>query len=364
VLPSLQFTDFHKFLVSVGGLACVAAGALPIFLLRTQKTVSVTTKQLTELSPDARTATEIQQAQVLWLLNSWPVISAALLAGGIALIIIGAVIWKRRQDVLNSKEAAEIRKIDAESEKAQQESVALSRANQETPKETEVALEEKATEVGDAQLEGEILEAGTLTTSESRAETVRPAPTAGAALSALQAILAASEDLAPEARGLIKLLSSQELTLQAIEREFPDADIVRNVRIIKDRADFVVTTKHQSMPGIVVDVTRLPPGITASLDIYDRRRDWADRITLQAPSILKINIRPVVVLIISESMHPTKARELPRMLGERVTMDDDLHAAASVILITNAALEKRRPILGLTSAPHIVGGNSAFSFIH
>jgi hypothetical protein len=353
VLPSLQFTDFHKFLVSVGGLACVAAGALPLLLLRTQKTVSVTTKQLGELTEDARSATEVQQSQLLWLLHVWPWISAGLLLVGVALVLVGAVIWRRRQDVLNSKDDAEIKKIDAEREKAYQESVALSKSNRETLKETELALEEKAAES----------ESNYNSAAESMDEEAKPAPTSGATLAALQTILSASEALPPEARGLIRVLSNNELLLQAFEREFPDADIVRNVRIGKERADFVVTTRIDSMPSLIVDVSRLPRGLVESRKILERRREWADQIAVMAPSLIKREVRPVVVLVASDEMHPEKVSALSRLITEILREDDATHAAMSVILIANSALEKKYPILGMSSAPNMTGPNSSFAYI-
>ena len=343
MLPSLQFTDFHKFLVSAGGIACVAAGALPFFLLRTQKTVSTTSKQLSELSPDARTATEVQQSQLLWLLRVWPWVSVLLLLVGITFIAIGGIQWRKRQNVLNEKETAEIKKLDSEREKADaekekvyQESIALSRSNKETPTEALESIEEKTSESPSADNDPDDLP--TEAASESVTEVERPEQaTFDSTQAALTTIMAASQDLAPEARGYIETLGSLELTSQAIRRSLPNASITRNVRIGSTRADFVITTRENDRFDLVIDVRRLTHNASHLSESVRRIQAWAEKVSSATNAIPIKNYRPLSIMVLPEGASSKQIRYLARALT--TPRGFQTFAPLTVLLINPAALE-------------------------
>ncbi|MEE6260968.1 hypothetical protein [Plantactinospora sonchi] len=135
MLPGLQYTDFHKFLVSVGGLLSVVGLALPVFLLRNQPTLLIADHQLGQATPEAQQAVRSQQDQLAFLILSWPWISIGLIVVGLLLVALGARSWRKQQTRSDSREQAEISKLLAEGEKAHQETLALVSANQASPKE-------------------------------------------------------------------------------------------------------------------------------------------------------------------------------------------------------------------------------------
>jgi hypothetical protein len=347
VFPSLQFTDFHKFLVSAGGLTCVASGALPFFLLRTQKTVFTTSQQLDELSPDARSAAETQQAQLLWLLKVWPWISVFLLLVGAVLILVGAFQWRSRQNVLNKRDTAEIDKLnaergkaDAEKEKIYQESIALSRINKESPAETSKSLEEKAIEaVEDAATPDEHFGDGETPDLNIEPEDL---PT-DSTTAALNTIVAASQDLPAEARGYIETISALELTSQAIRRSLPDASITRNVRIGSTRADFVITSRDQERFDLAIDVRRITQNFGQPREIVNRIRKWANAVAETTNPVPLKNYRPLSILILPDDeswrVSGSRLHELVRLV-----VDPGLlwmtYAPLTVLLLSPSAIQE------------------------
>lgn len=131
MLPALQYTDFHKFLVSVGGVLCGLAIAVPVLLLRSQSALNTSERQLAELTPAARRAVRAQQGQIAWLVHAWPYCSVLLLTAGLTFVVAGAVMWRRRQARVDDREAAELSKIQAEDSKTRQEVLMLLRESQE-----------------------------------------------------------------------------------------------------------------------------------------------------------------------------------------------------------------------------------------
>ncbi|MEU4162683.1 hypothetical protein [Actinoplanes sp. NPDC026670] len=128
MLPGLQYTDFHKFLVSIGGLVSAAGLALPIFLLRSQSSLLLTDEQLKKATPEAAAAVRSQQGQLAFLISAWPWVSLSLLSVGAILVIVGGRAWRKQQRRIETREEAEIEKIKAEGAKAQQETLALVQA--------------------------------------------------------------------------------------------------------------------------------------------------------------------------------------------------------------------------------------------
>ena len=109
---------------------------MPIFLLRTQSALLVSKEQLGRATPAAADAVRSQQSQIAILVAAWPWLSAALVVTGFAIVFVGARAWRHQQKRLESREEAELSKIRAEGEKAQQETLALVKAQRVGPDDT------------------------------------------------------------------------------------------------------------------------------------------------------------------------------------------------------------------------------------
>jgi hypothetical protein len=341
VLPGLQFTDFHKFLVSAGGLALAAGLALPIFLLRTQKTVAVSTKQLAELSEPARQATGVQQEQLLWLIQAWPWVSGFLVLTGVLLTAFGAAKWHKRQVVLNQKEQEEIKKIIAEQEKAKQESIAIARGNIETPKESEIALEEKIAESVPA-----LTDATSDDLAESPGAIIAPAesPTTPAERfeeesEALNRLVSELPQLPETMRNGIKTLTAQELVGFLLKKSLPKgSEILRFVKLENGgRTDFLLFPTEPDIPELAIDVRFVSNPYTVEF-VSREARAWATKI---ADATTGRPVYPVSVIVFDGD-------EISRKLMSAVTarfMNPTLpHAALYIFSFAALARAQHFPI--------------------
>ncbi|MFI6263133.1 hypothetical protein [Micromonospora sp. NPDC051006] len=308
----MQFSDFHKFLVSVGGLSLAAAVALPILLLRSQKTVMVTEKQLADLSPNARDAVEAQQKQALWIINYWPPVSIVLFAIGTVLIVVGAVIWKKRQDLLNDRESAELEKVKLEHEKTRHEIRALIRDNKEGEEEAvEAAIKESAADPpsSDQDDRTEVPRPRPPTEKEERPDDGSRASTTRTNISALKTVATNVGSL--EIRGMLNYIRAQEEAVLYLERVYAGKlDVVRNVRLGVDRADFMVTSDTEDMPNLAVDVSQIN-GTSVARPKVRQSLEWAQEARYAARQSFRGRFRPVVFFVIPTNS-PPKLSEVVR----------------------------------------------------
>jgi hypothetical protein len=287
--------------------------------------------------------------------------------------------WKRRQDVLNSKEFAEIAKIEAEREKAYQEGVALSRANRETSKETEDALEDK---VLDAAIADNVAKAQPTTSSEvpsngtdredeptsPSVDTSLPDPplvqtiesepfsigsesepqvaaTESPTQEALETILAASETLSPQTRGVIEAVHAQEILAKVLRRSFPDGDVVRNVKVGGQRADFIVRTRDEAVPDLAVDIRVLPTSRRVSSQTAKRALEWAIKIRQSARSVFELNLHPVSVIILHREVSMSEIKAFQQELHHRIEEEmirSGTRAPGTYLLLPMAVAENRQ----------------------
>ncbi|QDY10227.1 hypothetical protein FJK98_26330 [Micromonospora sp. HM134] len=297
MLPSLQFTEFHKFLVSAGGLSMGTAAALPVFLIKTQKASLVKNNEVSDLSPTSKGALEIQQNQMLWLLKSWPFISGTLMLAGMLLLIFGAAIWKRRQDVLNEREASEIRRTNAEEEKLRQESAALLRAHREPLEEQLQAVEEKAREVEQISERGPEQEAQPPDNSDlnkEARESERAATSAEFWLDSFEIPSGAPKNVA----NVLNYLRIEERAIERIGNMYKgDVDVSRQVRLGDARVDATFTSLSSDLPNLVVDVKYLSGS-------FHQIRSKVEEAVLEASSnsravteVSKSIFRPVIIFV-------------------------------------------------------------------
>ncbi|WP_145780938.1 hypothetical protein [Micromonospora taraxaci] len=317
MLPSLQFSEFHKFLVSAGGLSLASAVALPVLLLRSQKAVMVTQKQLADLSPDSKSAVLEQQRQALWVINHWPHASIALGAIGLLLIFIGGTIWKTRQDRLNERESEDLTSVKLEQERVRHEIRSLIRQNKETDDETVDAIDQslEAEEVAPTEESSQSATAEDLPNprkpSDKANQETAPTMSSGtrANIEALQIVKRNAGT--KEIRGMLAYIQAQEEALLYLERLYEGKlDYVRGVRVGRERADFIVTSDTDDMPHLAVDVATLS-GLTTTVV---RRRvlqaiEWARTASYSTHKEFNGPFRPVIFFV-SPDLQNSKLRDL------------------------------------------------------
>ena len=248
VLPGLQYTDFHKFLVSIGGLLTGAGFALPIFLLKSQTALLITNEQLGKATPEAAKAIRSQQGQVAFLVAAWPWLSLTLICAGSTLIFVGARAWKKQQQRIENREAAELSKIKAEGEKAQQETLALVQAQKATPQD----IAEKR----EAEIEQPIDNGEAITQEDS-------APNNGAPVSRTSPRETA--------------IAFENNVLTRIAEHFgPAMELVTEVKLGPGSiADAVLVSKVAELPNILVEVRHVSkPGASRARSLVQDVAGW------------------------------------------------------------------------------------------
>ncbi|MFI7649742.1 hypothetical protein ACIBTZ_27215 [Micromonospora sp. NPDC049460] len=338
MLPSLQFTEYHKFLVSVGGLSVGLAAALPIFLLRTQKVPTIKAEDIGKLDPASQKALALQQEQTLWLLKVWPIISALLLVVGLVLVWRGATIWRKRQRVLNSREDAEIKRIAAEESKLTQEAASFMRAHQLSPDEQARVAEEKIEEDGEllaVPVGSELQEA-----EPSAVPHPRPASNVDASWTESLEIPA---DAPSNVRGLLTYLVNQNRLLDRLARPFQgQVDVARGVRLGRAEMDAVFTSSHPQLPSLVVEVKTLRSAGA-------KQSAWsgilaADEAKATAEREVKREFRPVVVYLLPDT--DTDSKRFYVAIGEALRQRAIISTSPLTVIAVQA-----RDILRLSVDP-------------
>ncbi|WP_148272265.1 hypothetical protein [Micromonospora maris] len=339
MLPGLQFTDFHKFLVSVGGLSLASGIALPLVLLRSQKALLVPERDILLLAPSAAKAVRSQQDQLAWLIRHWPMVSLVLVILGVSLVVKGAIMWKRRQDRLNERDDAEIDRLKAEREKFHQETLALARQHQESPSQADVSLEEKAAEsAGEENFED-------LSSVRTAANDGGPASPSNSSVPEQRADEGTSSKKHLDA--LTLQVEAEELVLRNIRSFYRGhLDIVRDVRINGVRADALVVSQSSNMPNLILDIRIVL--VHPNWLYYFRRRlqesiRWISQVKGEAVAELHADVKPVVLFVFNQNPSEATVLSVRRLISRLL---DDYLAARSrslhglIFLTTVADLRK------------------------
>lgn len=283
MLPTLQYTDFHKFLVSVGGLSCGIGVAFPFVLLRNQSVFKITSRQLAELTPEGQKATRIQQQQIEFLLHAWPYISAFMLLLGLGLVVWGAARWKQQQSRADSREAAEVAKLEAEREKTYQETLVLLREHQAPADVADSIREEKASAVA--------INDGVVGNSQSQDSGGYPQ---------------AERELEPRNRAHSRITLNAaaldtRLAEEAILKNLKLAyggrvDIVTDVRIGNAFADAAVTSPSNEIPNLLIDIRAVTSAALVRVRV-DEAIAWSARVSRAAKRDLGKTFIPTVFLV-------------------------------------------------------------------
>ncbi|WP_433288323.1 hypothetical protein [Micromonospora sp. CA-244673] len=338
MLPSLQYTDFHKFLVSVGGVISGVGVGIPVLLLRNQSTLKIPQKEFLQLNAEAREAIRAQQIQVAFMLHYWPYVSAALLMVGLSFIVWGAVLWRRQQSRTDTREVAELAKIEAEREKTYQETLVLLRDHQAPPR-----IEEQLQE------ENEV--------TESATEDDAPLP-----VDSVEAPRRASDpDVAPPAqRGnrpafpslyTLTQKATQDVIYAFVSTYGNELDIVPEIRIGATRVDAAVTSRNPGMSNLLLDVKVVRPQRTSVRNRVDDAIAWALRVRRAAKMELKQPFLPVVFFVVDvngspdqQALFQTGQLESSSLVVGRVREAlDDLTGMELPLLIAVGALDDITP---------------------
>jgi hypothetical protein len=336
VLPGLQYTDFHKFLVSIGGLFMAAGFALPIFLLRTQSSLLVPADQLAKATPGAAAAIQSQQEQIAILVAVWPWLSAGLSIIGLALIAVGARTWRKQQKRIEHREEAELSKIRAEGEKAQQETLALVKAQKATPDDLAEQVEAESAEIPDSSVKDSSGASPAVVTPRSSSTTT---PNIEKRLGTREADFRAE-------------------VLERIADHFGAAmDLVTDVKLGPGTvADGIFVSRVAELPNLLVEVRSAPrPSEIAVRSLVQELAGWALSAVTKAEQRFGSGFIPVVVIIVGSGTDENLGRRVRQFrhiaADEAVTLSE--YPRPLALLVTDA---KNMSLSRLDAVPAISKG--------
>jgi hypothetical protein len=113
-LTRLDFGDFYKFLCSLGLLLLGAAAVLPWLFLREHSTTLVHETELEKLTPTAKALVVSQQETLSTIVDAVPLLSIVVAICGVASLLVGGVMWARRQRVVDEQQRLAVEKTKAE----------------------------------------------------------------------------------------------------------------------------------------------------------------------------------------------------------------------------------------------------------
>lgn len=106
-----DFSNFYKFLVSVGLILIGFSIVLPWLFLTEPFDNSLTTDVIANLTETARNLVSIKQMTGFWLVTNVKWISGIIASIGILIVGYGLSTWYKRQIILDKKEEAELEKL-------------------------------------------------------------------------------------------------------------------------------------------------------------------------------------------------------------------------------------------------------------
>ncbi|MFI9638968.1 hypothetical protein ACIG87_02710 [Micromonospora sp. NPDC051925] len=306
VLPSLQFTEYHKFLVSVGGLSMGLATALPLFLLKSQKVLTVKTEDLVKLDPASRKALVLQEEQILWLLKAWPVISAVLLFLGLGLVLRGAAVWRNRQGILDDRESAEIKRINAEEHKLTQEAASYIRSHQMPIEQKVMSVEQKLHAGNDDRPPPSDAK---LTTDHGDPEArkgIVASNTSGGWVDSLHI----PSNTPPGVKSVIDFFVTEEQIFERLAMPYSKVEIAHGVRFGDEEADAIFTSFDELLPNLIVGVRSLK-AFSAGAALFEAEVAFRgqDKVKDSAEGKVRRPFRSVIVFLLSNASVRDKVKE-------------------------------------------------------
>lgn len=116
-MTKIEYSDFYKFLSSLGLVLISLALILPWLFLREPFDISISVSDLANLTPIAQSIINVRQETALWFLQNIKWISILLSVAGIAFLSTGITLWVRKQQKLDHRDDVELAIKEIELEK-------------------------------------------------------------------------------------------------------------------------------------------------------------------------------------------------------------------------------------------------------
>jgi hypothetical protein len=120
-MTKLEYSDFYKFLVSLGVVLIALALLVPWLFLRESFDALLTVSEMSELTPAAQTLISYRQYAALWFVSNVLWISLSLVLGGLVPLVMGLTLWVKKQRRLDQQEKYEVEITGLELEKLKRE---------------------------------------------------------------------------------------------------------------------------------------------------------------------------------------------------------------------------------------------------
>ncbi len=115
-MTKLEYSDFYKFLASLGIVLISLATVLPWLFLRESFDALVSIDDLSNLTSSAQTLIAIRQNTAVWFIRNIAWISSTVAVVGGLFLAIGLILWARKQRELDTRETLEKKKLELEIE--------------------------------------------------------------------------------------------------------------------------------------------------------------------------------------------------------------------------------------------------------
>lgn len=115
-MTKIEYSDFYKFLASLGVVLISLALLLPWLFLREPFDTSISQSDLTNLTSTAQAIVNTRQTTALWFLQNVTWVSVALSIAGVVFLSVGVFLWAKKQRVVDEKEHLETEKLKREIE--------------------------------------------------------------------------------------------------------------------------------------------------------------------------------------------------------------------------------------------------------
>jgi hypothetical protein len=128
-MNKLEYSDLYKFLVSLGVVLISLSLVVPWLFLRESFDILIKASDISDLTPTAQTLLTYRQYAALWFIRKIWWISLLLVIGGLLFLVLGVILWVRKQRLLDRREVIETRKVSLETEKLRREMESLTPAD-------------------------------------------------------------------------------------------------------------------------------------------------------------------------------------------------------------------------------------------
>jgi len=113
-MTKLEYSDFYKFLSSLGIVLISLALLIPWLFLREPFDALISTADLSSLTPTAQSIIITRQNTALWFLQNLVWISIVLTIAGLGFLISGIFLWAGKQRTVDTKDELETEKLKHE----------------------------------------------------------------------------------------------------------------------------------------------------------------------------------------------------------------------------------------------------------